>query len=408
MTASQVDFRPFLNFAGVYTEGLSALLPNGQQGTTLGDLSSGGATLTFGVSGLHRWQHTSVGLDYSGSFSHYFNYYIPYGNLQNHTLMMSFSHQFTPHATLTLRENANVSSQPLASPTLPEAAGYDPASAYNPTTDFYNNRTIFLTTAANFIFQKSARLSFSLGGDGSLTERQGLGLYSVTGAGANGDVQYRLSSHTTIGATYSYTHYEFHGTFNANDIHSVAASYSARLTRSLEFTGYGGVSKLESKFLQGLPISPTLSSLIGLASGTVIHYSDEYHPNYNGRLSQTFQHGVVFIASSYAVSPGNGLFLTSTALNASMGYAYNGLRVWSLGATAAYNRSNSIENIVGEYGGASLNISASRELKRSLHFTCGISAMRYESSSFSAYNRLTYSASLGLAYSPGNLPLRIW
>ena len=48
--------------------------------------------------------------------------------------------------------------------------------------------------------------------------------------------------------------------------------------------------------------------------------------------------------------PGNGLFLTSTSTNAGLGYNYVGLRHWAISAGASYNRSQSVGNVIGEYG----------------------------------------------------------
>jgi hypothetical protein len=406
MASTQVDFHPFVNIAGIYAAGLSGVFYN-SQGTTLGNISSEGIQLSFGVSGLHSWKHTKLGLDYVGSISHYSNTAI-FGNLQNQSFLLSLTRQIGPHAVFTLREDAQIASQPIASPSLPQTVAFDPASAYNPTTDFYDNRTIFLTQQASFVFQKSARLSFDLGGLGSLTERQAAGLYSITGAGASADAQYRLTSHSTFGATYNYTHFVYHGTFNATDVQTVSGTYATRFTRSLEFSGYAGVSNSQTKFLSVVPIDPAIAILIGLSSATVIRYGSIYHPTYGGRLSQTFQHGVLFLSCSYAVTPGNGLFLTSTAFNVSSGYNYTSSKTWALGLTTAYSRAESVANVVGEYGGYSGGFSASRKLRNSLHLTAAANAYKYESATFAGYNRLTYSASLGLAFSPGNVPLRVW
>ena len=119
---------------------------------------------------MHSWKHTKVGLDYIGSIAHYEK--ATYGGYDNQSFLLSVAHQFSPHTLFTLREHASLLSQPLAAPGLPETVTFDPAATYNPTTDFYDNRTIFLSTQAAFIFQKSARLSFSLAGQGSLTDRQ--------------------------------------------------------------------------------------------------------------------------------------------------------------------------------------------------------------------------------------------
>ena len=406
MSAPQIDFRPYANLSADYTSGLSSLQP-GSQGTTLGNTSSWGASLSYGVSGTHSWKHTKVGVDYAGSIHHYAN--STYGGLGNHSFLLSLSHQFSPHTSFSLRNDVSLSSQPFALPTLPQTVTFDPASTYNPTTDFYNNRTISLGTFATLTLQKSTRLSFSFGGQTNLVERQGgVGLYSTTSVGANGDAQYRLTGHTTVGALYSYTHFEYHGTFNATDVQSASVTYATSFSRSLEFSGFGGVSKSESKFLENVPLSPALAALIGLTNGVVINYNHTYHPNFNARLSRTFPRGVVFLSSSYSVTPGNGLFLTSTALTSSAGYSYAGLRVWSLGATATYLRANSIGNVTGGYGDINGGLSASREVCRFLHLTFSMALMKYESPSFTGYNRLTYSGNLGLAFAPGKIPLRVW
>jgi hypothetical protein len=405
MSTAEIDFRPFVSIAGTYVTGLSGLVAT-SQGTTLGNVSSPGILLSFGVSGTHSWKHTKIGLDYIGSITHYDN--PTYGGYDNQYFLLSVTHQFSPHALFSLRENASISSQPLGWPGLPQTVTFDPASTYNPTTDFYDNRTIFLSTQAGFTFQKSARLSFYLGGQGSVTENQAPGLYSVTGAGANGDVQYRLTRRSTIGATYGYVHFEYHGTFNATDVHTVSGTYAIRLSRALEFSGFGGFSRSESKFLYGVPIAPAIASLIGLTSGVAINHSIVFDPTYSARLSLAFHRGVAFLSSSYMVTPGNGLFLTSTALNAAAGYTYSGLKLWSFGATAGYTRANSISNVIGDYGDVAGTLSTSRQIGRFTHLTFSLSAIQYQSPSFSAYNRLTYTATLGLAFAPGNIPLRVW
>jgi hypothetical protein len=410
MATAQIDFRPFINIAGTYITGLSGLVAT-SQGTTLGNVSSPGILLSFGVSGTHSWKHTKVGVDYLGFISHYTNPYASgaYGNYDNQSFLLSVAHQFSPHAAFTLRENASIYSQPLASPGLPQTVTFDPASTYNPTTDFYDNRTIFLNTQAGFTFQKSARLSFNIGGLGNLTERQGgVGLYSVTGAGANGDVQYRWTRRSTIGAAYNYMHFVYHGTFNATDVHTLAGTYAIQLSRSLEFSCFGGVSKSEAKFVQIVPIDPVIAALVGLTNGVVIRYAVSYYPTYNARLSWSFHRGVAFLSSSYMLTPGNGLFLASTALNSAAGYTYSGLKLWSFGATAAYTRANSISNVIGDYGGVTGSLSTSRQVGRFTHVTFTFNAIQYQSPSFSEYNRLTYFASLGLAFAPGNIPLRVW
>jgi hypothetical protein len=67
-----------------------------------------------------------------------------------------------------------------------------------------------------------------------------------------------------------------------------------------------------------------------------------------------------------------------------------------------------MENVIGNYADVTGTLSASRALARFLHLTFSMSAIQYQSPSFTGYNQLTYTATLGLAFSPGNLPLRVW
>src|SRR5689334_11016723 len=65
MAVPQIDFRPFLNLSATYGTGLAGVRVTDQG--TLADSSSAGIMLGWGISGLHSWRHTKVGLDYGGN-----------------------------------------------------------------------------------------------------------------------------------------------------------------------------------------------------------------------------------------------------------------------------------------------------------------------------------------------------
>ena len=69
MASPQIDFRPFVELAGIYDTGLTGVGVNSQG--QLGDESSAGLEITAGISGVHSWKHTKIGLDYRGSFRRY-------------------------------------------------------------------------------------------------------------------------------------------------------------------------------------------------------------------------------------------------------------------------------------------------------------------------------------------------
>jgi hypothetical protein len=404
MQGAAIDFRPFLELTGSYDAGLSGVTVN-SQGNPVNDKAFG-MQVTGGVSGTHSWKHISLGLDYRASVRH--NPSISFYDGTDQTLSLGLTDRLSRHTTFTLRESAGLFSNNFSSLGLSQAVPFDPAAANIPRNDFFDNRTMYLSTQADFTIQKSARLSLDFGADGFLQRRRSSALYGVTGGGARTDLQYRLTRRSTIGAGYTYTHYSFTGIFSSTDLHGVVASYGLRVSRNFEFSGYGGVLRAETKFQQNVPLDPAVAAIIGVAVASEVTYRIDYVPNLAGRLSYTVQRGVFYISGGHTVLPGNGLFLTSTTTNVGMGYMYTGLKRWSIHAAAGYNRSNSIGNVTGDYGGYQGSLAASRSLFRYTHGVISANFNKYNSGVFTNYNRWTYSIRLGLGFTPGDIPLRLW
>ena len=404
MAVSQIDFRPVLSITGGYDYGLNGVGvdPNGKPIS----LSSYSLQATVGVSGVHSWRHTSVGLEYSASGRHFFGRSFYDGFDQR--LLLSVTHQFTRHVIFTLRTNAGVFTQNYNAQPLQQTVAFDPATTYVPTNDFFDNRTRYLSTQADLSVQKSLRLSYSVGGDVFSTARRSTALYGVVGAGARGDVQYRLSRRSTAGIGYSYIHYSFTRIFSSTDLHTIVGSYAIRLSRALEFSGMGGASRYETKFIQSVPVDPAIAALIGISNLNQISYGKNWIGSGTGRLSYTMKRGVAFISGGRAVTPGNGLFLTSITTTVNSGYTYTALKRWSASANAGYNRSVSLGNYIGNYGSYDAFINVSRQVARFTHAVLTVQARKYQSADFHAYNTWSYGARIGLGFSPGDLPLRLW
>jgi hypothetical protein len=221
-------------------------------------------------------------------------------------------------------------------------------------------------------------------------------------------VQYRLTRRSTVGVNYAFSHFDYIGVLSGSDVHSVSGVYSIRISRWLEFSGSGGIFRVETRFIQNVPIDPAIAALIGTPEGTVLLDLINRSWSGNGRLSRTFPRGVLYISAGRGVTPGNGLFLTSVTETAMAGYNYTGLRRWSLGASVDYTHADSIGNVSGTYGGTSGTLSVSRQIVHNVHGIASFSARQYSSGSFALYNRLIYDVRVGVGYSPGDIPLRIW
>jgi hypothetical protein len=405
MAAPQIDFRPFVSVGFTYSTGLAGVAVVDNQGD-LANTSSSGEFLSAGVSGVHSWRHTHLGLDYSANYTHYntktFYDYI------NQSLGLGLTHQVSRHVQFGLRQSMGMFSRVNPSLGLSQTVPFDQSTSYIPTTDFYDNRTIYSTTQGDLVFQKSSRLSFSMGGDFFTTIRRSKALYGTFGLGAMGDMQYRVSRRSTLGLAYTYNYFHYTHILSSANFQGLSLTYGIRLSRLWEFSGYGGGARVETKFLQTVPIDPNIAAFLGITSATVINYRVFYVPNFAARLSRTFHRGVAYVAGGETITPGNGLFLTSRSLGVNGGYGYTGLRRWSVGANVSYARSISEANIVGQYGSVSGSASASREFARNFHFTASVLGTKYQSPTFNRYNRVIYSASIGIGWSPGDVPLRVW
>ena len=405
MVAPEIKFRPFVEITAGYETGLSGVAVTNSQGN-LPNADSYDLGLTWGISGSHNWKHTKLGLDYRGSLSH-FQQQTTYDSITQ-AFLLSFTQQITRHISLSLRESAGMYTRAFGLGSLSQTVSFDPSQSYIPTTDFFDNRTYYLSTQADLRIQKTARLSFDLGGDNFLFRYRAKGLVGTNGLGAHGDVQYRIGRRSTIGAGYNFEHFAYNGQFGAADVHGFSGTFSRALAAKLEFSASLGASRIEQTFIQSVAVDPVIAALLGVATTTEIAHFVSWIPTGNVRLAQVFRQGVAYVGAGREVVPGNGLFTTSYSNSVSGGYTYTGVRRWSFSSLAAYDRSKSVGNFIGSYSGVSGGLGASRQIARSVHLVFGYNARRYSSTDFHNYNRVIQEGHVGIGFTPGDVPLRIW
>jgi hypothetical protein len=404
MTASQIDFQPTFSLGASYSSGLGGVSID-PQGRLIND-SSYGIYAAAGISGTHAWKHTRLGLDYHISAQH--NPQASFFDGVTQSLSLGITHALSRHSVLAIHTAAGMSSQNNVGVTLISTVPFDPSTLYRPTNDFYDNRTIFVTSQIFLSIQKSTRLSFNFGVDGFLTRRRSTALFGVGGVGARGDLQYRLTRRSSIGAGYNYTHFAFNGIYSSTDVHNLLATYAITLTKSTEFSGYGGAARYETKFVQTVAVDPAVAALIGVNSAQLLTYNRSPTATYGVRLSRVVRRGTAFLSAGRGITPGNGLFLTSTSTNVTTGYSYGGLRRWSLASAATYSTSQSVGNVIGNYKNYSASINAGRKVAPHTNGTFGFTVAHAGSADFVNYNKWQYSANLGLTFSPGDITIRFW
>lgn len=404
MSGTPVDFRPYFEVSALYDTGLAGLGVDSQG--KLGTTASFGEQLSGGISGTHVWRHTSIGLDYHGDLNHWNQ--DTYYDSTDQFLQLGIKHQFTRHIGVNLRESAGLFDRSFNLGAIQQAVPYDPSQTTLPTTNFFDNRTEYFNSQVDVIYQRTSRLSFDFGGNGYVNRLRSIALYGVTGEGATGDVQYRLTRRTTIGADYHFQRFTFTRIYGKSDLHLFAGTFASRISKTLEFTGYAGVTRLETSFVQDVPVDPAVTALLGVQFAQQVSYGIRWVPSFDGRLSRTVHDGLLYISAARVVTPGNGLFLTSEQTTVAGGYNYTGLRRWTISITGLYNNALSIGNFSGKYGNEGGLINVSRLIAHNFHFLFAFAASDYFSNTFKQYNRAIYETRIGFGWSPGDLPLRVW
>ena len=404
MSVPQIHFRPSISVNGTYDSGLAGVAVDDQ-----GQLASNaayGVSVTWGVAGTHSWEHTKLGITYAGGLAHY-----PSSrrfDSINQSLLLGLTHQINRRVVANYRQTAGLVTRNFGLLGIPETATYDPASAFVPTTDFFDNRTAYLTMQGGASYQRTARLSFNAGAGTFVNLRRSQSLSGVRGLNTQGDAQYRLSRHNTVGVVYSYMHFGFDRINGTTDAHGVSGTFARQLTRRLEFSAFAGGIRVESKFVQTRPVDPAIEALLGIKSSSQIVHSIGYRPNFSGRLSFVRHNGLFYVAGGQTVTPGNGLFLTSYSTGISGGYSYTGLRRWSFGSLASYARANATGTIAGAYETTTGAVNLARRISNGLHITASYSIRAYGSPVFDGYNRTIHAARIGIGYTPGEVPMRFW
>jgi hypothetical protein len=397
----ELRFTPWVGIAATYDTGLSAVTVSdtGQ----LANASSYGATVSWGISGTHSWKnHTQLGLAYSGAFNWYDR---NIAHNMSHNLMIGVSHDFSRRVRLEWRQTAGMTTRNYAVAGLVETVPFDPSSTYIPTTDFFDNRDVYVQSSLGLTYALSKRLSIRMSGAAFADNRQSHALTNSWGTQESGDVQYRLSAHTTLGGGYNYMHFGYAHYAGGTDAHVVQGSYSVRLSRRVEFSAYAGAMRIESKYLQSIPIDPTIQALLGISQGVQIGHFIETTPTASGRLARSFQRGVAYVSAGRTVMPGNGLFLTSISTTVTAGYGYTGFRHWSLSAQGGYVKATAEGAIAGRYGNWTAGITAGRQITRRIGWNASATMRKYSSADYSLYNRWITTVNMGLHYSPGEMRL---
>jgi hypothetical protein len=395
---SPPTIKPFLSLSGVYDTGLTAVSVDATG--KIPQTDDYGAEVGFGAVGSKRWRRTALSIDYRGSLRKYSS--ASYYDGSDHMLSLSVTRQLPGRLTLILREAAGSYARSFGF-----ASGYapfDPAIAGVPANELFDSRTTYLSSMANLRFQKSAKLSFGVGGSGTIVRRRSGALVGSTGWSTNADVSYRISRSVSLGADYSFGHTAFTKAFGSSDIHSAGFNATFRLGRRWELGLRAGGARVAMQSLVRIDFDPVVAAIVGQSSAIVVSRNTYIIPSSGANLSRAFRRSLFSIDYRNEPTTGNGVYTTSRSQSTSVRYSFTSLRRLNFGLTAGYTTYISLSQDLGRYRSYSGGVGANYRLKDWLHLTSGYDVRKYDISE--AYlRRLAHRVTLGLAFSPGERPL---
>jgi hypothetical protein len=400
-TTAPIAFRPYIGVNAIYDNGFVpvSVTATGEIPTT----DEYGVEVSAGAYVYHTWKHTTLGLNYMGDYRHYSEN--TYFDGTDQFLSLILKHQPSKRVEFTLRTQAGTYSRNFLTPN--SLGLLDNNYLATPANDLFDNRVFFVSTAGDLTYRLSARLSFHIGGEGDLVRRQSSALYGVTTASARGDVEYRISRHTTLGADYHYQHYAYTGEFGDSSINSVGLNVSHQLTGHMQVSARIGGAQVQTSDLQEVPINPAVAALIGETEGIQAAYHLNYAPDLMVRLVNTFQNSEFTASYINGVTPGNGVYLTSRGQTGGGGYHYRGVRYWNFGVDGSYSRLSTLAQTLGSYASYGAGVGVTRELGKGLHAVTRFDVRRYTvSADFFEHNE--YRVTVGFSFSPGDVPLVLW
>lgn len=400
-----VDLRFFADVSAVYDNGVNPFSLD-SKGNLVQVNGLYGIQLSLGAYGTHQWRRALLGLDYKGSFYHYDNN--SYYDGSTHNLTLGYSYQESRRIVFDFRQIAGTSSLGFASGSYGNFAAPAPTDLVGqPASALFDNRVYYLQSSGDVNIIQSPRTIYTFGGEGFLARRQAAGLASLNGWGAHGTIEHRLSRTRTIGATYDRIHFSFPPAFGQSDVNMAQGFFSDQLNRRWTFSIYAGAAQSEVKGVQETALDPVVAALLGQSVGFQAFYREAVFPTGRASLKALFKSSSATLSYQQLVVPGNGVYLTSKEQAAALAYSYTGIRKWNLGVSGGYYTLSSIGQGLRSYGLFSGGAGFTYRLTRDFHIVGRYDARHQEISSL-GYRRTGSRAMLGLAFSPGDVPLSLW
>jgi len=398
-----VDLRFFANVNAIYDTGLVPLTTN-TSGQLVDPGGLYGVEAQVGGYGTHTWRTASLGLDYRGNFRHYDaqSYY----DGSDQQLLLDYSYQKSKRLRFDFHGLAGTYSQGFGSVTTESFT----EGTLNPSTSLlFDNRSNFFQGGMDATYILSPRNSIVVGGDGYDVTRHSSALVGMHGYTLRGAFEHRLSKNSAVAIVYNHYHYDFPNAFGESTSDGIQLGYNTTFDRKRwTLRLLGGVIQSEVEGLEVVNLDPAIANILGVATTVQTYYTKTYVPSINASLTGQFKSSSLNFIYNYGISPGNGVYLTSKQEVGGASYTYTGVRKASLSLNVAYNTFVSLGQTLTPYKYFGAGGSASYALTRALHLVARFDSRYQDITEINTFKKNSYRASIGVAFSPGDVPLTLW
>jgi hypothetical protein len=159
-------------------------------------------------------------------------------------------------------------------------------------------------------------------------------------------------------------------------------------------------------------IDPTLAQVLGYSIGTAVVYSKNYVPDFSGEFTRGFRDSSFSVSAVESVSPGNGVVLTSRRKSGYAHYDFTGIRRYTFSLGGGYDVLGNLGSAIlggaaGDFSSGSARIGVTRVLREGFQATFFAEYRHYDLPGFATVQNAVH-ISVGLSWTPGERPLKIW
>jgi hypothetical protein len=363
--------------------------------------------MSFGAYGTRNGKKDSLGFDYNGGINLFRKGEYYSGFTQRASV--NYTRALSPRWSWFTGAGASVANSVAGNPRTPFTQSYF-ADPFIQTNEAFDNRVIALYAGTGAAYRPTSRWTLAFSGSASTAVRRSQALVGNYTWGGGAEASYSLSRKSAVGALYSYGRTEHRRGYGQADVMTWMGTYARSLSKTWSLGAAAGVYRAQVDRLQTFQIDPFLAAIIGQTTSV-----ERFHRTYQGlavnaNLAASFRKSGLNFFYYRGVNPGNGVFLTSEAEGAGVGYHYNGFRRLGFTAGANWGRMKALLPTVdqlGRFNAYGTNAGLTYRIVSFIHAGLNAEYRRAEITGPS-FLRNRYAVSAGITFSPGEIPLSLW